>query len=236
MPDLRWIVDFVASLPKEFWYGVIGTVVGAVVSGIISYFIQSRALREARNHQREDHIRTQHALAHSLLFKVIQIHSNFQSLVRRIDDCQKRAAKNGVSDEPWQIIVPPAHIFESINFTADEMGMLLSLGDDHTFNRIAAIDMKHNSLVKALALLASERKALRERFEIDSAEDVARVKYDLSLRPRVIEANELTETIIKDGRSFSVQSLAAVTFLIDLLKWRLWLTYKIVPRETGPQE
>src|SRR5262245_42465642 len=57
----------------ELWAAVIGAIVG----GLIAYFIQVKALREGRQQREDDLRRSNRALGYSLLFKVIKIHSNF---------------------------------------------------------------------------------------------------------------------------------------------------------------
>jgi hypothetical protein len=57
----------------EFW----SAIAGAIVGGLIAYFIQIRALREGRNQRADDRKLVQQAQAHALLFKMIRIHSDF---------------------------------------------------------------------------------------------------------------------------------------------------------------
>lgn len=46
--------------------------------------------------------------------------------------------------------------FDSIHFTPDEMGMLLGLKDNDIFNKVV-VDVKHNSIAKALTLMVAQR-------------------------------------------------------------------------------
>ena len=126
---------------SQFWAGIIGAVVGAIVGGVISYFIQRSALREARDQRREDDLRTQRALAHALLFKVIRIHSDFDAIYSHVEGCIEKAANEGFKGEPWQFVLPPANIPDAVKFSSEEMGMLLSLKNDDVFNKIAAMDV-----------------------------------------------------------------------------------------------
>jgi predicted acylesterase/phospholipase RssA len=55
----------------EFW----SAIVGAIVGGLIALGAQMLALRADRKRREEDHKREQQALAASLLFKMMRIHS-----------------------------------------------------------------------------------------------------------------------------------------------------------------
>jgi hypothetical protein len=82
----------------EFW----SAIVGAIVGGLIALGAQMLALRADRKRREEDHKREQQALAASLLFKMMRIHSNYIGVVNYIEECFAEAAKKGMHDEPFR--------------------------------------------------------------------------------------------------------------------------------------
>src|SRR5262245_8629003 len=101
----------------EFW----SAIAGAVVGGFIAFGVQMIALRETRKQQIAEHQQRQKALAHSLVFKMIGVHSNFRSIRRHFDDCLRKADEKAKA-EPWQIVLPLANFPENIHFSSEEMG------------------------------------------------------------------------------------------------------------------
>lgn len=223
-----------ANLPKnsEFWSGIIGAVLGAIVGGCISYVIQHRALRETRSQRREDYLRSQRGLANALLFKVIRIHSDFHGIHRHIEECFEKAKDQGLTGEPWQIVLPLANFPDSVQFSSDEMGMLLGLKNDSVFNRVVELDVIHNSLIDAAKIMSSERKALSDRLEATNASGTTltgslnREAY-LALRPKMIEVNSLIDAVRVSAQRDVAESIIAMTALQELLRERLGLSYKL---------
>lgn len=221
----------------EFW----SAIAGAVVGGGIAYVIQLTALREGRRQREQDHKQRQQALGNSLLFKVIRIHSNFHGIHRHIEDCLEQAARRGDTGEPWQFVLPLANPPAPVHFSADEMGMLMSLKSDDVFNEVVAMDDTHNSLIDAIKVLNTERRALTERLKADQAEDQAlsgtldRNQW-LAIRPRMIEVNSLIDSIRDSAKEDFERSDETLARLQVVLQETLGLAYKIESkvRPKGP--
>jgi hypothetical protein len=222
-----------AALPatKEFWLGIIGTIVGAAVSGTIALRLQMRALRETRAQRREDHLRVQRALAHALFFKVIRIHSDLYGIHRHIEECFEKAAKEKLAGDPWQFVVPLANFAEPVHFSADEMSMLLGLKDMEVFNSIVSLDTVHNGLLDAARVMSAERRALAQQLEADHAEGaklsgVMDPKKYFALKPKMIEVDSLIEAIRSDAKKVVEDSHIAMLGLQRVLKERLDVALK----------
>lgn len=218
---------------SAFWSTIVGAIVGAVVAGCIAYLIQISALREAKRQRSEDLLQRRQGLGLALLFKVIQIHSNCTHIAKLAEEVFERGTSNGMT-EPWQFVIPPANIYDSIHFAPEEMAMLLGLKDNETFNKVADLDVKHNSLIQVMTTMAAQRRALGERAKPISADgNRFTVGFDrethLMLRPLMIEVNDLFEFVRSDGRKFSDESHAALNLLNDLLRERLNLRYTLTP-------
>jgi hypothetical protein len=142
------LCDFLNALPLEsnFISAIIGALVGAIAGGVIAFIVQWIALREARTQRNADQLRTQQALGRSLLIKVAGIHSHSFHIHKYVEELFQKAEKDA---EPWQFYIPMVNMPDPINFTSDEMGMLLSLKSDDVFNSVLAMDVNHNSFVRS---------------------------------------------------------------------------------------
>jgi hypothetical protein len=220
------LVAFAAA--TEFW----SAVVGAVVGGVIVFAVQMYALRENARQRREDHLRIQQAQANSLLFKTLRIHSNFYQIHRHLEDCFELAGKEDLEREPWQCYLPIANPRDSVDFSSEEMGMLLSQRDDDAFNLVVPLDAIHNSLIAAVRVLNERRIALTERLKPDKAEgNVLSGTLDqqemLALRPRMIEVNTLLDGLRGRVKKDFEQSDEALERLQRVLRKKLGLAYRL---------
>lgn len=195
-----------SSDPNSLWLSILGAtefwsaIVGAVVGGLIAYAVQTQALREGRKLRDEDHKRVEHALGYSLLFKMMRIYSDFYGIHEHIESCFQKAARDKFEGAPWQFFLPLANPPEPVHFSSEEMGMLLALKHDDVFNSVLSMDFIHNSLIDAIKVLNTERRALTEQLKADEATStlvggVLNKQQMLALQPRMIEVNGLIEDI-----------------------------------------
>src|SRR5205823_3103766 len=115
----------------EFWAAMLGAMIGAAAGGFIAFVLQRANLRAAGRQRKQEADERRKALGHSLMFKVLQIHSQLRGLNQRLE--QSFAEAKG---EPWQTVLPLANYPDKVHFLGDEMAMLLSLGDNDLFNRL----------------------------------------------------------------------------------------------------
>jgi hypothetical protein len=221
----------------EFWSAIIGAVVG----GLIAYIIQITALREGRKQRNEDRTQVQQAQAHSLLFKMVRIYSDFYGIHQHVEDCFATAAKRGLKGEPWQFLLPLANLPDPIHFSAEEMGMLLALKNNDVFNFVVSMDIVHNSIIDAFKVLNIERRALTERLpagEVEGTTVSGILDKDrmLSLRPRMIEVNSLIESIRTEAKKGFDESSQALDHLQKVLREKLKLTYKFESKINPPAQ
>jgi hypothetical protein len=224
----------------EFW----AAIAGAMVAGLITFGVQIIALRDARRQREEDRRRVQQALAHALLFKVASICKNVHAIHQHFHNCLQQAERDDFKGEPWQAVVPIVSLPEPINFTPEEMGMLLSLKDDAVFNSVMEMDIGHNSLVGGGKAYNLERIALAERLsEVSSEHSVdqrQRVGGIISreqlqkLQPKMIDANSLLEQVYSSAREYNQSFRAAAMRLNSLLRSKLGLQHKLQFLEEVP--
>lgn len=150
-------------MPTEFWAAILGAVVGAVVGGLVAYVVQLKALREVRSQRDEDRRLGQQALGRALLLKTTRIYSDFADVSEDFEGYIKSAKQHGHTGNFWMFYEPMAVPPDRVEFTYDEMGMILSLDDDDVFNLVHAMDMRHNSLITAIQGLHCEWSDLVDR-------------------------------------------------------------------------
>jgi hypothetical protein len=219
---------------SEFW----SAIAGAIVGGVIAYLVQVKALREGRRAREADQSRVRLALANSLLFKVLQIHSNVSGIRDHFEKCFARAA-SGPAAQPWEIVLPLANFPDRVNFSSDEMGMLLSLKDDDTFNLVLSMDVKHNSLIDTIKVLSVERRALTERLTPEDVQDTMlsgklNAEQERALWPRMIEVNGLIESARAMANDDFDQSRDALNRVHEVLRDKLGIPYSLQLRSDRP--
>jgi hypothetical protein len=214
---------------REFWSGVIGTVVG----GSITFLAQSRGFREQRKQRAEDRLRGQRGLAYSLFFKMLRIHSDFYGVHRHIEDGFEKEAREKHGGNPWQFVLPLANFADAVHFSPDEMSMLLGLKDMQVFNMVMDMDVRHNAVLDAARVMSAERRALTDRLEADEFEGfrlsgVMDPKKQLLLMPKIIEVDSVILQTRDDAKSGTEDSYAAMNALQKVLKAQLDVSLRFV--------
>ena len=218
-------------------------ILGAVIGGGIAYRGQMKALQEGRRQREEDRLLRQQALAHSLLFKIAKIHTDFYAIHRHVEGCFEETAGNETLTEPWQIVRPIADPPDPMKFSSDEMGMLLALENDKAFNLIFSMETSHSHLIATVKLMNAERAALVDSLIPNGVEGYV-VSGHLdgrqrsALRPRMIGLNSLIEPIRSGAKAQTEESLAALNCLQELFRDKLGIATKVTsiaePSTTTP--
>lgn len=179
------------TLDSEFWAAIAGSIVGGAIAAGIQYFA-TRAEKKRRAIEAKER---RHALALSLLFKMIKIHSHLHQYHSHLEESFRRGQSDPEKPEPWQFVLPIANNFEPVHFSTDEMTMLLSLKNDNLFNDMVSMDEVHNSTLilfdtfKALRTELTSQLSTRMNGTVGSA---AMTKDQfLQLRPKMVELNGL---------------------------------------------
>lgn len=224
------INGFWSSIPREteFW----SAIVGAIVGGLIALFVQLIALRAAKKQRAEDQKETRRALGNSLLFKMVRIHSNIYGIHRHIEERFEEAMQRGLGGEPWQFFLPLANPPEPVNFSSEEMGMLLAQKNDDVFNLVLPMDVIHNSMIVLVKLINQERQKLSSLLkpdEVDGHVITGHLSKEqvLMFRPRMIEVNTLIESTRVNANRGTRDSREALKRLNSLLREKLGLSYKL---------
>lgn len=226
------LCDILSALPLEsnFISAIIGALVGAVAGGIIAYLVQAMALKEARKQRAEDHLSVQQALGRSMLIKVSGIYSHSFRIHEFIEEAFQEV--NKVGGEPWQYYNPVVNVPEPINFTSDELGMLLGLKADNVFNSVLAMDVNLNGLLRSIEHLNSLKMALRDKLKVSQVEGKS-VSSHLSkeeffaLRPVMIDFNTLAESIRASSQRYYKEARVSLDGLTSVLKEKLSIKHRM---------
>lgn len=226
---------------NEFWAAIAGAVVGAATTGMVTYWLQLMALRQAKTQRDEDRKLEHEALANSLLIKVLRIHTNLYGIHRWIEECFEEASARNFRGEPWQFVCPLANPPEPVRFSSDELGLLLGQRNDEVFNLVASLDYVHNGILPVVTSYNSKRVELGERIaaisNIQQADGplfggIASERDMQALRPRMFDLNSMAESIrVHAGADFT-ECDAVLYKLHSLLKERLGLRHKLAPKAT----
>jgi len=195
------------------WWAVVsafgGTIIGSVLGGFISYWLQKKSLSATKDLHDADRREVRKVLGYSLLFKMIRMCSDFPQLGGPAADAVKKAKDQGHTGWLWPMVLPMAPLPDPIKFSPEEMALVLSL-DSKLFNDMAALDDLHKSTVALFALYATKRGELTATLRPDAivgnkgetrltAEDRAR------MGPPSVELDMLIAAMIErtqqDGRA-----------------------------------
>lgn len=236
---LLWLYDPSAQ-SSEFW----STIVGAIVGGSIACLIQIKALREGRRDRNEDRLRVQKGLANSLLFKMFRIQSNLRLIHQHHEECIEKSREKMPSEcELWQRIQPMGKP-PKMQFTAEEMTMLLEQKDNDVFNSALSTNESHNAIVEMVALYKEERRKLTDQFPPPVAHDgqhffgfYTREKL-MELGPQMVDVNSIAEQVQGYAADATERADALLPRLVGLLRDRGLVKYKteLKPADIAPRE
>jgi hypothetical protein len=136
-----------------------GTVIGSVLGGLISFWLQRKSLAATKALHDADRREIRKTLGYSLLFKMIRLSSDLTQLGKPVLEATEKAKNEGRVEELWTTVLPLAPLPDPIKFSPEEMALVLSL-DNKLFDDMAALDDLHKSTVSLFALYADKRDAL----------------------------------------------------------------------------
>lgn len=186
-----------------------GTVLGSSISIFVAFYTQKRSLDAAKRQRDEDRFERRKAIAYSLFFKMIRIHSNISIIDNSLSDFVKGGTAKGLKTL-WQMILPLGNMPDRVKFTPDEMALLLSL-DSNLFNDLGPYDDIHNSLLDIYQTYGDRRAAALSKFGTEKM-DGATGTHALSkeevewLTPRAYEMNSIAEDMIARAREDTKES------------------------------
>ncbi|WP_331374331.1 hypothetical protein [Sinorhizobium chiapasense] len=219
---------------SEFW----SAIAGAVVGGLIAYWIQVKSLKEARNERDNERLQAEKSLAYSLLFKVIKIHNSLEHIRRHVETLK---ALHGSSTQPSGYLLPLANLPSAVEFSPDEMSMLLSLRNDDLFNLVLSLDNIHNSIIPVWEYYAASRETVKQlthsiQFDPELGRSEFEVKKDSPLSVAIFEAEQIARELIKRAYRDATEAKQALDNLVSFFRSRFGFTISIVNAEKSAEE
>jgi hypothetical protein len=211
-----------------------GSIVGSVLGGCISYFLQRKNLAAAKEQREADRYEVRKSLAYALFFKMIRIHSTIALLDRDNSATLTKMKTEHFTGALWQRMLGHGNLPPTVKFTTDEMALLLSL-DPQLFNELGPYDDVHNSLLDLFALYAQQRHAMMEKFgaKMNGAIGTTELtKEDAEwFAPRAYSLNELAKTMVQRTEHDSKESRALLQKLHALFVKSFGLNPKLEFKE-----
>lgn len=210
----------------EFW----SAISGAMVGGLIALLIQLIALRAAINERNEEKKERNKALAHSIVFKVMRIHSNLYNLHLHLEESFS-AADPQSHDEPFSFVLPLASSPADVHFTADEMSLVLSLKNPSLTDKLMSLDVIHNNLIDIFETYAGMRNDIQTMMPAEMEGEVGTSKLTekewLVVRPRMVMMNKLLTDTRGRAKTDYDDSRKAVDDLLKTINEKLGLELKV---------
>ncbi|MGE8103814.1 hypothetical protein ACQKP1_09005 [Allorhizobium sp. NPDC080224] len=208
---------------SEFW----AAIVGAVVGGVIAYFVQLRALREARVARKEARQDENKALAYSLFFKMLSVWNNLAHLKNHVDEARALQVSAGV-DRLSTVLRPLANLTDPVRFEPGEMSMLLGLGEADTFNEVMSQDAIHNSILPVWSLYATKRDQLHDAAHsrgLDMTSGIGTLAFEAGSPAELLfyEVTELAVVLAERADKDEAQARNARDLLLRTLNQKLGL-------------
>ena len=238
------ILSWLAELPFQLWVAVVGAIFGAVtgtlVSGCLSYRIQSRAFRREEEIRNAEYRRSRQALGRTLLIKQQRIHSIVTVLHKSIEDSLQRLENSDDNMELWRSLKPVVYLPETVRCSFDELSMLLEL-DDNVFDQVVHVESAHDCLLGAIREYGTHRGELLEHLIASSVDGtVARTspkpEADTpTLRVKMNAVNDRAVHIRISAANAVTKSTKAIRDLNGLLQDKLDIRHTMhVPDPTTP--
>ncbi|MEP9369498.1 hypothetical protein ABLE82_19290 [Xanthobacter sp. VNH20] len=198
-----------------------GSIIGAAIGGLINFILQRNSLAAAKKQRDDDRDDKRRAYAFSLYVKLIRIYSDLGILWKAVSGSLKKAEAKGFEGSLFQIIVPITPLPSNIQFSAEELAIILSI-DDKLFNKIASLDQLHTSTISLFALYAEKRASLLDRLGADMMGEVGTSVLTKEQRlwfdPQAFQLNQIAEYMIARSRDDSEEVWTALELLNCLLE------------------
>jgi hypothetical protein len=223
----------------NFWSVIIGALVGALAAGGISFWLQRMTLRAAAEERQTERRERRAALGHALLFKTGRIYSHARTFSEHMRAAYAAAKRDGFKGEAWQFVLPILNFPDRVEYTTDEMALLLSLKENELFNCLIQLDEIHNSTIEIFRRYAELRLSLTQKLsphemrgKIGSG-NLTPAEL-MRIQPSMIELNDVAEGLQSRCQRDEAESWKALVELQRVLKSALGLEYRFEKAERAP--
>ena len=198
----------------EFWIGLIGVVVGALLSGAISYWLQKQQFDRENSIYAKETLATNQSSSMVVCNKLLRIISNLIELDNTLKTCKKEAHKENLDQsKPWLFINAMTPIPQHINFADAEIAFCYRNLNSGLAGDIFDLARTHFLFIEIMTIYSKDRKifleSLRDGTPMEFNEAGVLTSYICALNSfaEKIEAAKKTiaETCDLLGRKFDIE-------------------------------
>ena len=143
-------------------------------------------------------------------------------------------SKKDKLDQPWQAVEPLVNVPDRVEFTSEELTLLLSLDDKVLFNDLVITDEIHNARIALYEKFSSRRLLLTDNIPAIMVGKIGHIalteEQELVLGPRMVELNAMIRSMLKYGPLDEAGTHNLLTRLSTLFNDRLGLGFKFEPK------
>jgi len=206
----------------ELIAAIVGSIVGSLTSGWISYRLQKSATDEARNDRKAGEKTEQQSIAYSLAFKVLAITNNLANIRRHVEG--ELANRHLVDDRfPMTYLKAMLNTPRSVELVPTEMSLLLAQGDDQLFNDVFEIELIYNSILPVWAQYQALRDEVNqfagpEGLDHATGKGTFEVKRGTPAEVMFLQANQTAVDLIRRSQQDLDEARATLDRLLKLLR------------------
>ncbi len=141
--------------PSGIW-GFVGTLFGAVVGGVISWVLQRQAFKDQTARQQQHDMDHDRQLATAMCLKAFDMLNQLAMIEKHVVSELKKMPTPD-APHPWRFVLPLANVLHPVNFSADELSLLLRLKENDLLNRAALSCRAHNTQLSAIQTYSTQR-------------------------------------------------------------------------------
>ncbi|MBP0581481.1 hypothetical protein J8I29_19285 [Labrys sp. LIt4] len=132
---------------KEFLSAIVGAIIGAFGSGIVTFVMQLYTNRQAKELRLEERHAVKSALAHTLLYKLVRICSGASAIYNHLNKSIEISKKKDPSTQPWQAVPKLANTPIPVTVSVEELGIIYELNDNEMSTSLIMIDEVFSRLI-----------------------------------------------------------------------------------------
>jgi len=174
----------------EFWSAISGALVGGLIALVVQLVAIWAAKKERKAAKKERSI----ALAHSIMFKVMRIHSNLYNLHLHLEE-SFAAVDPASHNRPCLFVLPLVGTPADVDFSAEEMSLVLSFKDAELTDMLMSLDGIHNNLIEVFETYAGLRNELQASLPAEMEGNVGTSKLTkeewMLAEPKMVVMNQL---------------------------------------------
>lgn len=219
------------TLGSEFWIGLIGVIIGALLSGGISFFLQLESFKREQKRLSKKNFEEKKVLALGVVFKLRRIHSDIYNVHRHFDYCVNKADPESLSDH-WSYMMPWIRPWNKFSFSTGEVVLIFKKDNNRIVNDLLDIQYLHQNIGNDLIEYRKLHEKLEEampRSETKGTTSISELSEQerLKLFPSMVKANSLVVGLHENIEQHSKQTQNLLDETLNQLKKHYQLSFDI---------